>query len=111
MPGVAFRQDYIERLIQKLAEAVARALGVARSGQPDEGIALLEDAVASGFGLPLAMLLKLTPETVRSLVGIDRAPALAEALRAHAEMLKGAGRAPEASASERLASELDRRRE
>ena len=104
-----FRQDYIERLIQKLAEGIARALGVARSGQPDAGIAELEGAVASGFGLPLAMLLKLTPETVRSLVGVDRAPALVEALRAHAEMLKLAGRETEARASERLATELERK--
>jgi hypothetical protein len=107
---VPFRQDYIERLIQKLAETIARALGVARSGQPDEGISLVEDAVASGFGLPLGMLLKLTPDTVRSLVGVDRAPALAEALLAHAEMLKLAGREAEARASERLATELERRR-
>lgn len=107
---MALRQDYIERLIQKLAEAIARALGVARSGRTDEGIALLEDAVASGFGLPLTMLLKLTPETVRSLVGIERAPALAEALRAHAEMLRSAGRAVEAMASDRLAGELERQR-
>jgi hypothetical protein len=107
---VPFRQDYIERLIQKLAESIARALGVARSGQPDEGVAILEGAIASGFGLPLAMLLKLTPDTVRSLVGIDRAPALAGALRAHAEVLKLAGRDVDARASERLASELERER-
>ena len=105
-----FRQDFIERLIQKLAEGIARALGVARNGQPDEGIALLEGAVTSGFGLPLGMLLKLTPDTVRSLVGVDRAPALADALRAYAEILKLAGRDVEARASERLATELDQRR-
>jgi len=93
-------------MIQKLAETLARALGLARSGQHDEGIALVEDAVASGFGLPLSMLLGLTPDTVRSLIGAERVPALVEALRAYTEMLKLAGRASEARAAERMVSAL-----
>jgi len=106
---VAFRKDYIERLIEKLAHAIARALGIARSGRPDEGIAVVEDAIASGFGMPLPMLLKLTPATVSSLFGPERARLLAEALRAHAEMLRLAGRLDDSAASERLAGELEQR--
>ncbi len=109
LADVSFRQDYIERLIQKLGQAIARALGLARSGQHEEGLAIVADAIASGVGLPLPMLLTLTPETVLSLLGPDKARSLAEGLRAHAEILKLAGRTPEASASERLASELERR--
>jgi hypothetical protein len=106
---MSFRRDYIERLIQKLAEAIARALGVARAGRTDEGIEMLEDAVASGYGMPLPMLLKLTPATVFSLLGPDRARLLAEALRAHASMLELAGRADDARVSSRAAEELERR--
>jgi hypothetical protein len=107
---VPIRQDYIERMIQKLAETIARALGLARSGQHDEGIALVEDAIASGFGLPLSMLLGLTPDTVRSLIGAPRVPALIEALRAYTEMLRLAGRDAEARASERLVDALGKAR-
>ena len=104
------RQDYIERMIQKLAETIARALGIARSGQHEEGIALVEDAVASGFGLPLSMLLGLTPDTVRSLIGEAKVPALVEALRAYTEMVRLAGREAEAHRSERLAKDLENTR-
>jgi len=104
------RQDYIERMIQKLGETIARALGLARSGKQDEGISLVEDAVASGFGLPLSMLLGLTPDTVRSLIGEARVPALVEALRAYTEMLKLAGRDAEARTAERLLTALGKAR-
>jgi hypothetical protein len=104
---MAFRRDYIERMIQKLAEAIARALGLARAGRGEEGIELLEDAVASGFGMPLPMLLKLTPETVLSLFGKERARHLAEALRAHHGMLELVGRVEESARSGALAAALE----
>jgi hypothetical protein len=106
---MSFRQDYIERLIQKLAEAIARALGLARAGRREEGIELLEDAVASGLGMPLPMLLKLTPDTLFSLFGKERSTLLAEALRAHEGMLVAAGRAGEAERSGALAAALEAR--
>jgi hypothetical protein len=104
---MSFRQDYIERMIQKLAEAIARALGLARAGKGEEGIELLEDAVASGLGMPLPMLVKLTPETLLSLFGRERVLLLAEALRAHHAMLEVAGRGHEAAQSDALAAALE----
>jgi hypothetical protein len=106
--GVPLRQDYIERLIQRMAEAVARALGVARAGQPDEGVAIIDEAVASGFGLPVATLLGLTPETVFSLLGPDKARSFAEALRTRTALLMNAGRVDEANRCERMAAALER---
>lgn len=103
-----FRQDYIERMLQKLAETIARALGLARSGEADAGLDLLEDAIASGFGMPLPMLLKLTPETVWSLFGPERSRMLAEALTTHHAMLEVAGRGSDGEASKKLASALGR---
>jgi hypothetical protein len=106
---MSFRQDYIERMIQKLAEVIARALGLARSGQAEAGLELLEDAIASGFGMPLAMLLKLTPDTVWSLFGPERARLLAEALTTHHAMLELAGRAADGARSRALAEALEKR--
>ena len=94
-----FRRDYIERLIQKMAEAIARALGRARSGQTEEGLALVEKAIASELGMPLAMLLKLTPRTIVNLLGEEKARLLGQALEARGEILKLAGRADDAQES------------
>jgi hypothetical protein len=105
---VPLRQDYIERLIQRMAEALARALGVARAGQPDEGVAIIDEAIASGFGLPLEMLLSLTPETVSSLLGPDKARSFAEALRTRTALLMNAGRVDEANRCEKMAAALER---
>jgi hypothetical protein len=110
LSSLPLRQDYIERVIQRLAEAIARALGVAKAGQPEEGIAIIDDAIAAGFGLPVPMLLGLTPQTVWSLLGPDKARSFAEALRARATLLAGAGRADERTRCENLAAALDRLR-
>ncbi|HEY3495670.1 MAG TPA: hypothetical protein VGK73_13325, partial [Polyangiaceae bacterium] len=98
-PGTVFRRDYIERLIQKLAEAIARALGRARSGETEEGLAVVEKAIASELGMPLAMLLKLTPRTIVNLLGEEKARLLAQALEARGEILKLAGRSDDAEES------------
>src|SRR5688572_5152364 len=94
-----FRQDYIERLIQKMGEAIARALGLSRSGKVEEGILAVENAVASQLGMPLAMLLKLTPRTIVSVLGEEKARLLVDALQAHAEMTRLDGRSTEADQS------------
>jgi hypothetical protein len=93
---MAFRQDYIERLIQKMAEAIARAVGLARSGNVDEGIAALENAIASQLGMPLSMLLKLAPQTIVSMLGEEKARLLVDALDARAELERLADRTLEA---------------
>lgn len=103
------RQDFIQRAIQKLAEAIARALGLARSGQAEEGLSVIDDALASGLGLPVPMLLGLTPDTVWSLLGPQKSRAFAEALRARALILTGANRANEALRCEKLAEALERK--
>ncbi len=106
---MSFRQDYIERMLQKLAEVIARALGLARSGQAEAGLEMLEDAIASGFGMPLPMLLKLTPDTVWSLFGPERARLLTEALTTHHAMLELAGRGADGARSKALADALAKR--
>jgi len=51
-------KDFIVRLIKQMAEVLARALGLARKGQHDEAIAVLESSCPSLLGMdyaPLAM--------------------------------------------------------
>ncbi|HEV8551399.1 MAG TPA: hypothetical protein VGQ57_20270 [Polyangiaceae bacterium] len=106
---MSLRQDFIQRAIQKFAEAIARALGLARGGQPEEGLSVIDDALASGLGLPVPMLLGLTPDTVWSLLGPEKSRAFAEALRTRALILDGAKRTSEAVRCEQLAEALEKR--
>src|SRR5262245_56484750 len=82
-----------------MAEALARALGLARSGQTEEGKAALEKAVAGELGMPLPMLLKLTPRTIVNLLGEEKARLFARALETRAEILRLAGRSGDAEES------------
>jgi hypothetical protein len=104
---MALHRDYLLRLIQKMAEAIARALGAARSGKPEEGVKALENAVASDLGMPLPMLLKLTPHTILSLLGPEKARMLVDALRAYAEMTALARREAESQQASATANALD----
>jgi hypothetical protein len=93
---VSLQQDFILRAIRQLAAAVARALGAARAGQPEEALATLDRSIGSGLGLPLTLLLKLTPQSFLSVLGRDKARAALEALTARAEILDQLGRIEEA---------------
>lgn len=91
-----------------MSEAIARALGLARTGRSEEGIVLIDEAIASGCGLPLPTLLGLTPESVWSLLGPERARSFAEALRTRTALLMGAGRVLEAKRCEKMVGALER---
>lgn len=64
------RDGYIERAIQKLGEAVARAVGLRDAGKLDEALAELQAAKA---GLPLVpgVLDVLSPKDLRQALGSD----------------------------------------
>lgn len=94
---VSLQQDFILRAIRQLAEAVARALGAARAGKPEEALLLLDRSIGAGLGLPLSLLLKLTPQSFLSVLGRDKALAAMDALRARAEILAQLGRTREAA--------------
>jgi hypothetical protein len=94
---VSLQQDFILRAIRQLAEAVARALGAARAGQPEEALLALDRSMGTGLGLPLSLLLKLTPQSFLSMLGHDKAHAALDALRARAEILDRLGRTRDAT--------------
>lgn len=109
MPGlyihpVSLQQDFILRAIRQLAEAVARALGAARSGKPEEALLALDRSIGTGVGLPLTLLLKLTPQSFLSVLGRDKASAALDALRARAEILSQLGRTREAAQCQAMVS-------
>ena len=95
--AVSLQQDFILRAIRQLAAAVAKALGSARAGQPEEALSTLDRSIGSGLGLPLSLLLKLTPQSFLSVLGHDKALAALEALRARAEILDQLGRVSDAA--------------
>lgn len=96
---MSYEQDYIKRLFKKLGDVLARALGLARAGNHDESMLLLEQGVSAELGLPLAMLLKLDARSVVSLLGQAKAGAYVEALRTRGLLLELAGQSEAARAS------------
>jgi hypothetical protein len=94
---VSLQQDFILRAIRQLAEAVARALGAARAGEPEQALLALDRSIGTGLGLPLSLLLKLTPQSFLSVLGRDKALAALDALRARADILDQLGQAAEAT--------------
>ncbi len=83
---MGYEQDYIKRLLQKVGEVLARALGVGKGGNYDESLQILEQGIGSELGMPFAMLLRLEPKALVSLLGPVKASAFAQALRTRATL-------------------------
>ena len=105
---MSYEQDYIKRLLQKMGEVLARALGLGKAGNFDESLQVLEQGVGAELGMPFAMLLRLEPKSALALLGKDKAAALAEALRTHSLLLELASRSEEARGSAARAAEFER---
>lgn len=101
------RQDYIKRLIEQLAQAVARALS--RKDAAAAELALLEVERAYGeLGVGRGFL-DLDPASLRVIIGSpERARAVAEVCRLEAELLHASGEAARSAQRRALAAELSR---
>jgi hypothetical protein len=104
---MSYEQDYIKRLLQKIGEVLARALGVGKGGNYDESLQILEQGVGAELGMPFAMLLRLEPKALVSLLGSDKASALAQALRVRATLFALAHRDVDANASTATAEAIE----
>jgi hypothetical protein len=104
---MGYEQDYIKRLLQKIGEVLARALGVGKGGNYDESLQILEQGVGSELGMPFAMLLRLEPKALVSLLGPAKAAALAQALRVRATLFGLAHRDADATRSAATAEALE----
>jgi hypothetical protein len=93
---MSYEQDYIKRLLQKIGDVLARALGLGRAGNFDESLQVLEQGVGSELGMPFAMLLRLEPKTLVSLLGKEKAGAFVAALRTRALLFELGGRSSDA---------------
>ena len=106
--SMGYEQDYIKRLLQKIGEVLARALGVGKGGNYDERLQIREQGVGSELGMPFSMLLRLQPKALVSLLGPAKASAFAEALRTRATLFALAHRDADARLSAALAETIDR---
>lgn len=105
---MSYEQDYIKRLLQKIGEVLARALGLGKAGNYDESLQVLEHGIGAELGMPFAMLLRVEPKSVVALLGKGKAAAFAEALRTRSLLFELANRSTEAHDSAARAAELER---
>jgi hypothetical protein len=99
------RQDYIERLIAQIADAIAHILGLAKSGRPEEAEHALTATWSSVLGLRRADVDHLDASTLRALLGEKRLAA-ASLLDAEADLRRSRGDLPSASRLSALAASL-----
>ena len=96
---MSYQDDFIKRLLQKIGEVLARALGLGKAGNFDESVQVLEQGVGAELGMPFAMLLRLEAKSLVALLGDEKAGAFAEALRTRSLLFGLASRAEDARAS------------
>jgi hypothetical protein len=101
------RQDYIERMIEQLAAAIARIMGLAGEGNHEEAARELEGCYRS-LGVTRSMLERLDATTLGAMLGSGKADAVARLLDAEAALARSQGREGDAHAKSRDAAELRR---
>lgn len=66
------QQDYLVRMLMRLAEAISKSLAKAKDDDdPEEAAELLENAIGEATELDGAVLLSLAPESIASVVQIS----------------------------------------
>jgi len=99
------KQDYLERLIAQFAEAIGRALGLAKGGQTGEAQAELDALWTRSLGLRRSDADRLDVSTLRALLGA-KSTAAPMLLEAEADLREAAGEATAASRVRTLAGAL-----
>lgn len=106
MTARMLRRDYMERLIEQFAGAIARVAGLVRDGKPEDGLREADRAIASLAGMPWSMLARLEPATAFGLLERERVRVLADLLVARAVAARAAGDEAGAGEAATLAAEL-----
>lgn len=87
-----FREDYIERMIQKLVEALAAIMKAGKSQKTDEALELIQQTSLSLFGMEYRMLITIDAGSVAGLLGHpEKIKALAKLVLAEADVLEQRG--------------------
>ena len=90
MAGI--REDYIERMIEKLVAALAAILKAGKAQKTDEGLDLVQQTSLSLFGLEYRMLITIDAGSVAGLLEHpEKLKALAKLVGAEAELLQQRG--------------------
>lgn len=100
------RRDYIERMIQELGDALARAVGLARGGQHAEAERELDALYDRHVGMPRRMIERLELVSLGAMLGNDKVAALVLLLETEAELRRLKGDVGGAEACERRALTL-----
>jgi hypothetical protein len=85
------REDFLLRMIQRLAEVIGRIMGLAKAGQTDEALRALEDEKRAQLGMPGEMLNRLPPEELARVLGPEKSMILAALLDAEADIARMSG--------------------
>jgi hypothetical protein len=107
MPQLAsmVQRDYLMRMIEQFIEAIARMLGLAKTGQFDAARAELDAAYAS-LGISRGMVDRLDDASLRLLLRDDKLRILVMLLEAEGELLSLQGQDAQASAIKLRAARL-----
>jgi hypothetical protein len=86
------KKDYVERMIEQIAEVLARLLKLKDEGKPGEALELVRSGCQEALGLEYEMLVGVDAASAASLLGSPlKVRKLAELVRAEAEVLEAAG--------------------
>lgn len=97
------QQDYLVRMLMRLAEAISKSLAKAKDDDdPEEAAELLENAIGEATELDGAVLLSLAPESIASVVQISGTDPrvveyIARTLMLEASYLEDAGKSEKAA--------------
>jgi hypothetical protein len=105
---MSYEEDFILRLAKRIGAVLARALGLAKQGNHDESLQVLEQGVGAELGMPLPMLLRLDAASAVRLLGKHKAAQFAAALRTRSILFGMAGRDEDARVSTSHADAIDR---
>jgi hypothetical protein len=103
-----FRDDWVKRVIQELATAIAAAVSRARAGGADQALDELKKTGERELGMPRATIDQLETKSVLLVLGKERTGVVITLLEGEAEVLDAAGRGAHAEQRRVRARELRR---
>ena len=86
------KKDFVERMIEQIADAIARLLKLKVEGKHGEALAEVRSVCQEALGMEYEMLVGVDAASAASLLGTPlKVRKLAELVRAEAEVLEAAG--------------------
>jgi hypothetical protein len=102
-----FQRDYLVRMIEQIAEAIAAITGASAAGRHDEAERAIDQLYSTHLGLPRRTLTALDAGSVVALIGRDKVPALRRILEAERDVCAARGDAAAEGAVRRRLEALE----